>query len=83
MNAWLLAAAGLLLCLLPCAVVCLRASPGDRLVALEMASTVTTLALLCLAQGFERTIYLDLSVALALLSFAGGLVFAHFMERWV
>jgi multisubunit Na+/H+ antiporter MnhF subunit len=83
MNVWLLATIGLVLCMGPCALVCVKASPGDRLVALELAGTVTTLSLLCLAQAAERAVYLDLAVSLALLSFAGGIVFAHFMERWV
>jgi multisubunit Na+/H+ antiporter MnhF subunit len=48
-----------------------------------MSGLIATLVFVCLAQGFERAIYLDLAVALALLSFAGGLVFVHFLERWV
>jgi multisubunit Na+/H+ antiporter MnhF subunit len=55
----------------------------QRLVALELAANIDVLILLLLAQGFDRDAYLDLSVALALLSLAGGLVFAHVLERWV
>jgi multicomponent Na+:H+ antiporter subunit F len=62
--------------------VCLRGSPVDRLVGLELAGTVDTLVLL-LAQAYDRAIYFDLALALALLSFAGGLVFARFLERWI
>ena len=84
MNAWLFAAAGFALCLLPCAFVALRArNVVDRLVALEMTAVCETLALLVLAEAFERTIFYDLAVALALLSFGGGLVFARFLERWL
>ena len=39
--------------------------------------------LLLLAQAYDRAIYFDLALALALLSFAGGLVFARFLERWI
>ena len=83
MNAWLVAATLLLLGALGCAWICLRASPGDRLVAFELSATIDVLVLMLLAQGFGRTIFMDLAVALALLSLAGGLVFAHFLERWV
>ena len=55
----------------------------DRLVGLELAGTVDTLVLLVLAQAYDRSIYFDLALALALLSFAGGLVFARFLERWI
>jgi len=84
MNPWLLAAAGFALCLVPCAFVALRApNVVDRLVALEMTAVCETLCLLVLAEAFERTIFYDLAVALALLSFGGGLVFARFLERWL
>jgi multisubunit Na+/H+ antiporter MnhF subunit len=83
MNPWLLAATALLLGLFPCAYVCLRTAPVDRLVALELTGTISALAFVLLAEGFDRSIYMDLALALALLSFAGGLVFAHFFERWV
>ena len=48
-----------------------------------LGGTVDTLVLLVLAQAYDRSIYFDLALALALLSFAGGLVFARFLERWV
>lgn len=82
MNAWLISAAVLLVALVPCAVTCLRGEPTDRLVGLEMGSVILTLELILLAQGFQRVPFYDLSVALALLSFGGGLVFARFLERW-
>ena len=81
MNEWAVAALALLAGLVPCGVVCLRGSPVDRLIGLELAGTVDTLVLLLLAQAYDRAIYFDL--ALALLSFAGGLVFARFLERWI
>lgn len=83
MNAWLLAALALLIGLLPCAIVCLRGSPMERLVGLEMAGTVDTLILLVLAEGYEQAIFFDLAVVLAVLTFAGGLVFARVLERWL
>lgn len=84
MNAWLLAATVLLVAgLAPCLVVTLVADAIQRLVGLELAGVIATVVLLLLAQGFERTSYIDLALVLALLSFAGSLVFARFLERWV
>jgi multicomponent Na+:H+ antiporter subunit F len=47
-----------------------------------MAGTLDALVLMLLAVAYHRSIYLDLALALALLTFAGGLVFARFLERW-
>lgn len=83
MNAWLLAALALLIGLAPCGLVCLRGTPMDRLVGLELAGTVNTLILLVLAEAYHQAIFFDLAVVLALLSFAGGLVFVRLLERWL
>jgi multicomponent Na+:H+ antiporter subunit F len=82
MNIWLLAAAILLVGLVPCGVVCLRRSPVEALVGLEAATVVLVMVLLVLAVGFDRSIYADVALLMAVLSFAGGMVFARFMERW-
>ena len=83
MSQWVVASVALLAGLLPCAVVCLRGDACSRLVGLEMAGTVDTLVLVLLAEVYQRAIYFDLAVALALLSFAGGMVFARFLERFL
>ena len=83
MNVWLWAAAVLTLSLPACLWVCMRHPPLDALVALELASTITTLVLLLLAQGYRRDPFMDLALVSALLSFAGALTFARFLERWV
>ena len=83
MNAWLVAATVMMLALLPCLWVCVRKPPIDALVALELASTITTLVLVLLAQGYRRDPFMDLALVSALLSFAGALAFARFLERWV
>ncbi|HSU68705.1 MAG TPA: monovalent cation/H+ antiporter complex subunit F [Tepidisphaeraceae bacterium] len=82
-NVWLWAAAALLLALIPCGITVFRGKPGDRLVGMEMASTVVTLEMVLLVEGFQRTPFYDLPLTLALLSFGGGMVFARFMERWL
>ena len=83
MNAWLWAATVLLVAgMVPCLVVTMRSDALERLVGLELAGVVATLVLL-LAQGLGRSSYIDLGLVLALLSFAGSLVFARFLERWL
>lgn len=83
MNLWLIAALALLVGLVPCSIVIYKEAPMDRLVGLELASVIVCLILLLIAQGIHRPPFFDLALAAALLSFAGGLVFARFFERWV
>ena len=84
LNVWLMAATVMFLGLIPCGVVCLRSqSPAARLVALELGGTIDTLVLLLLAQAMDYPPLFDLSLAIALLTLAGALVFTHFLERWV
>lgn len=77
-------AAGVLVAgLLPAGIAVFRGDAVERLVALELAAVLVTLAVAALAIGMDRPAYLDLAVAGALLSFGGGLVFARFLERWL
>jgi multicomponent Na+:H+ antiporter subunit F len=80
-DPWLVAGAAVAATLVPCADMCLRGSPERRLVGMEMASVVITLAMVLFSIGFGRLILVDLPLALALMSFGGGLVFAHFLEK--
>jgi multicomponent Na+:H+ antiporter subunit F len=81
MNIWLAAAAGVSATLIPCADMCLRGTPERRLVGLEMANLIVTIALVLFTVGFGRTIFMDLPLASALMSFGGGLVFARFLGK--
>ena len=84
MNVWLVAATVLLLGLVPCGWVLLRGRLNDALVAVELASTLITLVLLLLAQGFHRSSYFEVSPVLAALSLVGALVFVRFLgDRWL
>lgn len=83
MKIWLAADVALLLALVPCALAVLRRkNPGDWLVALQLAGIIAVLALLILAQAMQRPSFFDLSVALALLAFPAGLLFAQVTVRW-
>jgi multicomponent Na+:H+ antiporter subunit F len=81
-NPWLLAATLLLLGLVPCLLVAARAPLPDGLVALQLAGVVVSLSILLLAVGFDRSIYADAAVLIALLSFAGGMAFVRYLQRW-
>jgi multisubunit Na+/H+ antiporter MnhF subunit len=81
MNLWLLAGAVVSAALVPCADMCLRGSPERRLVGLEMTSLIVTIAMILFTVGFGRIPFIDLPLALAIMSFGGGLVFARFLEK--
>jgi multicomponent Na+:H+ antiporter subunit F len=83
MNEWLIAATVLLVGIVPCLWVAMRGSIMSALAALELASTITTLVLVLIAQGFRRDPFMDLALVSSILSFAGALTFARFLERWV
>jgi multicomponent Na+:H+ antiporter subunit F len=48
---------------------------------MEMAGVLVTIAMVLLTVGFGRLIFIDLPLALAVMSFGGGLVFARFLEK--
>ena len=83
MNVFLVAATVLLASVAPLVVLAVRAQAPVGLVALELSSTIVTLVLMLVAQGTNRQPFFDLALVSALLSFAGSLAFARFLERWV
>ena len=66
---------------LPALLATLRGEPTDRLAGLIVAGPATTLVLALLAAGYGRPAYLDAALVVALLSFAGSLVYARFLGR--
>lgn len=83
MNAWLISATVMLFALVPAGILTFKGSSMDRLIGLQLSSIMATLILMLLAQGFQRVPFYDIALAAALLSFAGGLVFVRFLERWL
>ena len=81
MNIFIVAGLAVSAALLPCAHMSLRGSPERRLVGLEMTSTIVIFAMALLTLGFGRAPFIDLPLALAIMSFGGGLVFARFLEK--
>ncbi len=83
MNAFELAAAALLCGYVPLGIVAVRSRPIDGLVALELGGVLATLVLLCFAEGLHRSFEYGVAVVAAVLAWAGGLVFARFLGRWL
>lgn len=83
MTAWTWTALALMLALLPPAFVIVVRGTFDRLIALQFAGTVTTLALVVLAVAFGESSIVSLALALALLTLPGSLVFIDIYERWL
>lgn len=83
MNLWLWFATILMLLLAPCLWLCLTGSLMERFIALQMAQILAVLVMLMLAEGYRRDIYFDMSLVLAVLSLASGLVYVRFLERWL
>ncbi|MEU8801896.1 monovalent cation/H+ antiporter complex subunit F [Spirillospora sp. NPDC048819] len=59
----------------------LHGPPAGRLAGLIVTGPLVTLVLVLLSAAYARSAYLDVALVLALLSFAGSLVFARFLSR--
>jgi multicomponent Na+:H+ antiporter subunit F len=81
MTGWDLAAATLIAALVPCGWVCVRRGFADGVVAVQLAATAASLALLTLAEAEGRQPFANLALVLVVLSFAGMLVLLRFLER--
>ncbi len=81
MNEWVIAAVVLLIAgTLPLGLTCLLSDAIEGLVALSLTGVIATLVLLLLAEGFHRQPFVDLAVALAVMSFIGSVAFVRFLE---
>ena len=81
MNFWMVMATATGASLIPCAWSCLRGSPERRLVGLEMTALVITIVMVLVTVGEGRLIFMDIPLALAVLAFGAGLVFARFLDK--
>jgi len=80
---WLWAAIGLLPPLLGAVIAAARADIGRRLVAVELATSLTVFLLLALSFAFDQASSIDLALTLSLLTLPGTLLLALFAERWL
>ncbi|WP_158423035.1 MrpF/PhaF family protein [Legionella oakridgensis] len=55
----------------------------NRLVALQFSGIVATLIMLLLAELYGRSIYFDVPLTMAILTYANLLVYLRFLERWL
>lgn len=83
MSAYLIGAAVMLAGIAPLIVFAVRASPAEGLIALDLGGTIATLVLLLIAAGTGRQPFFDLAIVSAVLSYAGGLLYARLLERWL
>lgn len=83
MNAFVLAAIGMLVAVIPCLVVVWRGQAMEAVVGYEAISMLVLLILILLPEGFRRSSEFELPMLLALLLLGSGLVFARFFERWL
>jgi multisubunit Na+/H+ antiporter MnhF subunit len=56
---------------------------GTRMIAAQFATGITCLILTLLTFAFDQPSFIDLALALALLSLPGTLAIALFLERWI
>ena len=81
MNQWLVTAAVLAVCLVPCIAVCVFSGPLSGLASLQVASALTTAILILLAESFRRQPFIDIALVFSPLSVIGAIVFARLLER--
>lgn len=81
MNPWLWAAVVVCLCLVPCADMSLRGDPQRRMVGVQMTGFICTIAGVLLTLGTGRLIMIEIPMAMAIMSFGGGLVYIRFLEK--
>jgi multicomponent Na+:H+ antiporter subunit F len=58
-------------------------SAPDRAVAVDTMATITTALLVLLAFSFERSVYLDVALVYAVLTFIGSVAVARFLEKGI
>jgi multicomponent Na+:H+ antiporter subunit F len=83
MSPWLAAAFLLAVGLAAAGLGCVRGGLLDRLVALELATVIGTLALVALATHSGRSFYYDVALTIALTSLTSTLAFTRFLEHWL
>jgi multicomponent Na+:H+ antiporter subunit F len=80
-NEWYWLACALLVGIAVCGWVILRRGFLDGIVALQLAGVLASLGMLALAEALDRPPFGDLAIVLALVSVAGSLILARFVER--
>lgn len=82
MNAFLIAATALIAMTALPGYVILRRPAIDAVAALALVSTTLTLAVLCLCEGFHRSVYFNLPIIAVVATWIGSLIFVRFVGRF-
>jgi multicomponent Na+:H+ antiporter subunit F len=82
-TSWLIASIALLPPLLVAIIACGRHAIDRRLIAVQLATSLTVLVLIAMSFAFDQASSIDLSLMLVLLTLPGTLVLALFVERWI
>jgi multisubunit Na+/H+ antiporter MnhF subunit len=83
MNIWFITVFCLSLTLIPVTIATVRGDALDRVIGMALGGIIVTLGLISMAVGSGKSIYIDVAIVVAFLSFAGGIAFPHFLERWL
>jgi multicomponent Na+:H+ antiporter subunit F len=82
-TGWELAAAALVPALAIPVLAASRGRTGDRLAAIQLASSVFTILLAVMTFAFDQSSFIDLALAVPLLTLPGTLACTVFLERWL
>lgn len=83
MNIWLITSLILLFTFIPATIATFRINALDRLIGMTLGGIIAALCLITIAVGTGRAIYVDVAFVVAFLSFAGGIAFSRYLERWL
>jgi multisubunit Na+/H+ antiporter MnhF subunit len=80
-SSWLVAALVIVVATLPLGAAALRRPAVEGLAALQVAGTGAALALVLVAMGVHRQLFVDLGLVAGLMTFAGTVTFAAVLGR--
>ena len=83
MNPWLVATILLLPPLLVPVYVAARADANNRLVAVQVSSTLAALIIALMTFAFDQSSFIDVALCVTLLAVPGTYLYTVFMERWL
>ena len=83
MNHWLVATILLLPPLLVPVYVATREDANNRLVAVQVASTLAALIIALMTFAFDQSSFIDVALCVTLLAVPGTYLYTVFMERWL
>ena len=80
---WMLAVLALLPALAVPVIAACRGELASRLIAVQLATSLTAMILVLMTFAFDQSSFVDLPLTLELLALPGTLVMALFLERWL